>query len=301
MKALLKFLPLVFARIACVFVQLADLLAGGISRFNRRAFSQATIDLLLKQKSEVKRPGGANVARFLTPTNLTWFRADTLFSKEPETIQWIDAFTASSVFWDVGANVGTYSVYALSRHADLRVVAIEPSPLNIELLVRNVASNDFSGNRFSLVPLALTDVTRESRFSLTNVDLGGALNAFGVDYGHDGKSISSVISYETIGVALDDLVESFGLAPPNYLKIDVDGIEHLVLRGGAALLRRPELKAVLIELNTAFREQYEGCLEMLAAAGLREQARVPANALEDAEAQTTLNIIFSRVAEQANA
>src|SRR5688572_16327185 len=39
-------------------------------------------------------------------------RAASLFDKQPATIAWIDAFPAGSVFWDIGANVGVYSLYA---------------------------------------------------------------------------------------------------------------------------------------------------------------------------------------------
>jgi len=297
MKSLLKYLPKVFAQIVCVLFKLSDALAGLASRFHRRSFSQEAVDLLLKRIEVVRGSDGQELAKFLAPTNLTLFRADTLFSKEPDTISWIDSFEKGSVFWDVGANIGTYSVYALAKHADLRVVAVEPSPLNLELLVRNVAANAFQGNRFSLVPLALTEKSGESGFTLSSTELGGALNAFGVDYGHDGNPISSAISYSTVGVALDDLVKFFGISTPRYLKIDVDGIEHLVLRGGAELLRRPELKSVLIELNKDFREQYDTCFELLLSAGLKEQGRVPANALVPTETQSTFNIVFARSGE----
>src|SRR6516225_6500482 len=44
--------------------------------------------------------------------DLALWRARTLLAKEPETIEWIDSFRAGDVFWDVGANVGLYSLYA---------------------------------------------------------------------------------------------------------------------------------------------------------------------------------------------
>src|ERR671919_62441 len=42
-------------------------------------------------------------------------RALSLLTKQPGTIQWIDAFVPDSVFWDVGANIGVYSLYAALR------------------------------------------------------------------------------------------------------------------------------------------------------------------------------------------
>ena len=47
-----------------------------------------------------------------TPTYLTNYRHRTFFSKEPETIEWIDKFEDNSVFYDIGSNIGIYSLYA---------------------------------------------------------------------------------------------------------------------------------------------------------------------------------------------
>ena len=44
--------------------------------------------------------------RFFTPSARACARAESLLTKETDTIQWIDRFAAGDVFWDVGANVG---------------------------------------------------------------------------------------------------------------------------------------------------------------------------------------------------
>ena len=51
---------------------------------------------------------------FFTPTKITKWRVDTFFSKEPETLEWIDSFknTNKIIFWDIGSNIGLYSIYA---------------------------------------------------------------------------------------------------------------------------------------------------------------------------------------------
>ena len=53
--------------------------------------------------------------RFSAPNALCARRADTFSSKEPETLEWIDTVPEGAVLWDVGANVGLYSVYAALR------------------------------------------------------------------------------------------------------------------------------------------------------------------------------------------
>ena len=78
-----------------------------------------------------------------TPNYLCHFRASTFSSKEPETLAWIDSFHEDSVFWDIGANIGLYSLYA-ARHKNCRVIAFEPSFFNLEILVRNINLNNLS-------------------------------------------------------------------------------------------------------------------------------------------------------------
>jgi hypothetical protein len=50
--------------------------------------------------------------KFTTPNILTKWRVRTFASKEPETLNWIDQFKDESIFWDVGANIGLYSIYS---------------------------------------------------------------------------------------------------------------------------------------------------------------------------------------------
>ena len=53
----------------------------------------------------------------------------------------------------------------------------------------------------------------------------------------------------SLSMSLDDLVYKHNFDCPTYLKIDVDGNEHLVLAGASKLLQDPRLKSILIELN----------------------------------------------------
>ena len=50
------------------------------------------------------------------PNGLTYLRAKTFSVKEPETLDWIDGFNENSTFWDIGCNVGLYSVYAAKKN-----------------------------------------------------------------------------------------------------------------------------------------------------------------------------------------
>ena len=63
-------------------------------------------------------------------------------TKEPDTIQWIDEFPEQTVFWDVGANVGVYSLYAATKPG-VSVLSFEPLAANFHVLSRNIELNDF--------------------------------------------------------------------------------------------------------------------------------------------------------------
>ena len=52
----------------------------------------------------------------------------------------------------------------------------------------------------------------------------------------------------TVSSSLDELTERFSLPVPNHIKVDVDGIEDLIVEGAAGLFQKPELETVLIEV-----------------------------------------------------
>ena len=53
--------------------------------------------------------------QFAVPNHLNQYRVDTFSIKEPETLNWIDSLPEESELWDVGANIGLYSIYAAKK------------------------------------------------------------------------------------------------------------------------------------------------------------------------------------------
>jgi FkbM family methyltransferase len=201
---------------------------------------------------------------FVIPNSLTHYRVSTFSSKEPETLSWIDGFTKNSNFWDVGANVGLYTCYAAkSKHC--RVFAFEPSVFNLEILARNIYINNLS-DKVSIVTFPLSNDISFSNFKMTSLDYGSALSTFRENYGQDGKPLGQIFSFNTIGISADQAIDVLNIPPPDYIKIDVDGIESLILEGGVNLLRN--VKEVLIEINEDFETQYIQSQNYLKNAGL---------------------------------
>lgn len=215
------------------------------------------------QHTQTVRHHGVELA-FAVPNGLSLARATSFSTKEPETLEWIDSMEQGSVVWDIGANVGLYSCYAAKR-SGCTVYAFEPSVFNLELLARNIFLNNLTG-KVTIVPLPLSDHRATSTLNMSMTDWGGSMSTFSESYTHDGTSLNKVFEFRTIGFSLDDAISHLCIAQPNYIKIDVDGIEHLILKGGVMALAK--VKSVLIEVNDEFAKQSVDSFRYLCEAGL---------------------------------
>jgi FkbM family methyltransferase len=201
---------------------------------------------------------------FTVPNSLNNFRVETFSTKEPETLKWIDEIPEKSVFWDIGANIGLYTCYA-AKSKNCKVYAFEPSVFNLELLSRNIFLNNLSNN-VVIIPIPLSDKLSESKMKFTTTSWGGALSTFGKEFGWDGKNINEIFEFRTIGLSIDEVVNKLNIAKPDYIKMDVDGIEHFILQGGSEILKY--VKSILIEINDDFIDQSNDCTKILKSAGL---------------------------------
>ena len=202
---------------------------------------------------------------FFVPNQLTSWRVDTFFSKEPETLEWIDGFEKKEnlIFWDIGANIGLYSIYNSLKNPNSINFAFEPSTSNVRVLTRNISINNLE-KKIIVMPIPLTN--KKNTFQMMkegNFIEGGALNSFGEKYDFEGKEFESKMNYTLFGTTINYLIENSILEIPDYIKIDVDGIEHLILDGGNKFLNDKKIKSMLIEINENFVEQYEKVLSFM--------------------------------------
>jgi FkbM family methyltransferase len=165
-------------------------------------------------------------------------------SAEPDTLRWIKSFDANTVFWDVGANVGMYSLYAgLGGHT---VVALEPSPWNLEALTKNILQNRLS-ELITVIPLAVSQQVTQTKFYISNdYQLpGGAHNSIGSATNQFGEHVQVRESLRVITLTIDALVAIFNLPKPKHMKVDIDGLELEVLKGASETLI--DVQTVLVE------------------------------------------------------
>ena len=227
---------------------------------------------------------------FHSPNRLNKFRIDTFSSKEPETLNWIEKFSQGSIFWDIGANIGLYSCYA-AKLKNCNVYAFEPSIFNLEILTKNVFLNQLSNNVI-IISFPLIDKLKESEFKMTMTDSGGSMSTFGEDYTHDGSELKEEFNYNTVGMSMDECVDVLKIKQPNYIKIDVDGIEHLILKGGTRTLNKA--KSVLVEVDENFTLQVEKTKEYLTKAGLKLKEKLQSDSIRKSKFKSIFNQIWEK-------
>ena len=232
------------------------------------------------------------VINFNCPDALPLWRARTLLTKEPETIEWIDSFSDGDVYWDVGANVGAYALYAaISRR--VQVLAFEPSAANYFLLNRNIELNRL-GEVLRAYCLAFSDTRQIDVLHMQTTEFGGALSSFSTPVDNDGKMFSAKFQQGMVGFSIDDFVQLFNPPFPNHLKIDVDGIEDRIIMGAPATLADSRLKSVSIELDSARPDYTDSVVGLIEAGGLRLSAKRHAEIFDNGIYRNIYNYQFRR-------
>ena len=235
--------------------------------FGKDTFFQQINDFIVN-KSYMEITLKNHQIKFFVPNKLTHYRASTILNKEPETIEWIENFEKKNnekiIFWDIGANVGLYSIYAANFHKNISVYSFEASTSNLRCLSRNISINSFQ-NKINICQLPVTNKEKvflemkEKQFME-----GGAISTFGEDFDYRGnKILSPENNYFIFGTSINSLIDDNTLQVPNYLKVDVDGIEHLILQGANKYLKHKNLKGISIELNENFKEQFDISFKIL--------------------------------------
>ncbi len=184
----------------------------------------ALVEQLTKIPIEIATPRG--ILKMVGHGHGSYRRAKTLLTKEPHTLAWIDNFPAGSRFWDIGANVGTMSLYAAQR-GDLSIFAFEPSAVNFHLLTANTQLNDFSVLCF---PFGFSDRTMIGSLECDAFIAGGAFSY---------TSKRGIVRSRQTSVTwrIDDFVTTYGVLPPQYVKIDVHGLTEAIIIGAKDTLQ----------------------------------------------------------------
>jgi FkbM family methyltransferase len=181
---------------------------------------------------------------------ITKYRVRTFNDKEPEMLDWIDQYLLDDdVFFDVGANIGIYSIYAALRNSKISVYSFEPEYSNLNQLKQNILNNKLEK---SILPysIALGAHTGISFLNIQDLTPGAALHTVSNDSLKNTSTGHEVVWKEGIAsYTIDDFCDATGIKP-NLIKIDVDGNETEILIGGKNTFTDGRLRTIYIEIDS---------------------------------------------------
>jgi FkbM family methyltransferase len=164
---------------------------------------------------------------------------------ESEKIKFVlNKLRKNTVFYDIGANVGYYSLMAANKIGQTgKVVAIEPLPSNIRYLRRHLQLNNVSN--VEIIEAALSSSPGMLYFSTSDSNLTGHLSNSG--------------NIVVRAMCLDELILN-GKPIPDYIKMDIEGGEYQALLGAREILKN---YSVEIFLATHGEEVQTKCVNLL--------------------------------------
>jgi len=204
----------------------------------------------LNPKCEIEFEG--TKLTFATPTTFTRWRVESIHTKEPWTIEWLNELTPQDLLLDIGANVGMYTVWAAAIRR-CHVIAIEPESSNYSILNKNILQNNLD-KLVQAYSIGLSNVNEFCMLNMQDLRMGGSNHAAGEALNFNLKPMSTKFQQGCVVFTLDDLIEKKYMPVPSRIKIDVDGFEHKVIAGANKTLQNSNVKSLLIETNTKLDE-----------------------------------------------
>ncbi len=144
---------------------------------------------------------------------------------------------SNNTFIDVGANIGIYTILA-SKVVGSKSIAFEPHPFTFKKLIKNINLNSIEGSVKTICKGIGSEIGKK-KFS-NFVDDKGPLN----------KISTSLKNENDINIDITTLDTEININSEYLLKIDVEGYEYDVLRGGKKILQSEKLIGIIIETNS---------------------------------------------------
>ena len=207
--------------------------------------------------------------KLITSTENEVHRAVTFHNKEPETIKWINEFSSifgknDFIFFDIGANVGIYSLYAANCYSKAQIFSFEPDSQSFGSLCQNIYINHFKIRPY---PFAISDKFGIGNVRLSSMNAGAGACALGGKYQFSNTVDTDIFDQGVFFCSLDELVGQFGFPIPNFIKVDVDGLEAIILCGAETVLRSNDCKGLLVEFQYQKDSDLESTISWLASLG----------------------------------
>jgi len=228
--------------------------------------------------------GAGHVIRYRGLSFRSVARARKILTKEPGTTNWVRSFEDGANFWDIGANIGTYTLLA-ATYKKAQILAFEPLPTSFHDLASNCAENKLT-DQISALCLAFSKSTKIDCLQIENMEAGYSGNTL-IKSG----SSAQINKIGVLSITIDDFIEMFKVEVPNYIKIDVDGGELDILSGGTKCLADAKVRSVLVEVEEHFPEKAEKIVNLMKSCGFNDYRIDP---LIDLAEEKMSNYIFYR-------
>jgi FkbM family methyltransferase len=170
---------------------------------------------------------------FRTGHGRLFWRATESPSLDLDTNRWITTFSNNDVFYDVGANIGLYSLMA-AKFMQAKVYAVEIDLMNNRMLYENIYMNNCQ-EKITVLPFGLDSSSHQEKLFLKTMSYGDALH--NLRQPNEMVTNPSGIQVNVPVFRLDDVIKILGLPSPTKLKIDVDGVDLDVLKGSSDALK----------------------------------------------------------------
>ncbi len=173
--------------------------------------------------------------------------------KEVETVVWFEEMAKKySVIYDIGANVGGYSLIGgmLLRNKGGKIYAFEPVASNFSDLCENIRRNNLTRNVIP-VNIALSDISGLDCFEINQLESGSAMHK-GLSRRAENaqqKATNEKFCFWVNKMRLDDFVSCANVLFPECIKIDVDGHELEVFKGAELVLEDPRCRSIIFEID----------------------------------------------------
>lgn len=245
-----------------IFLKIINLILEKFFNRNILVWIRSYIERDAYQKVKLK---SGKYLTFFAPNYLINMLVRDFYKKEPETIEWIDNFKKEKkiIFWDIGSNIGLYSIYAAASIEDIEVISFEPSTSNLRILSRNISINHLESKiKIFQVPIGVNK-NNFLKFNEGKFIEGESNNSIDENIDFEGKEIKADNKYQIFSTNIDQIIAYQILNVPDYIKIDVDGVEHLILKGGIELFKNPKILEIQIEINENYFDQHNNVLKIM--------------------------------------
>lgn len=256
----------------------------------RSRVSQETISHLLASMGVDDYEEIAGV-KFIKLNDAVKWRTHGIKTKEPATYKWIMNLKSSDVLVDVGANIGVYSLLA-AKHPRCTIYAFEPESQNFALLNQQIHLNHLQ-EYVQAYCLSISDHTGLGTLHLSTFDPGSSAHQLNQQIDFNGAYKELPFTQGTFSTTLDSLVGSGKIKQPTHVKIDIDGLEHLVIDGATKTLEL--VKSLNITVNPNIKAHLSMIEKLQSIGFVYDPLQVSNNQRKDGAFKGIAEYIFYRV------